>query len=143
MNTAQKISLFVLRVSLGWLFFYAGITKVLNPEWSAAGYIGSAKSFPELYSWFLQPNILPLVNLANEWGLTLIGAALFIGIFVRWASLAGIILMALYYFAALDFPHPSANSYIVDEHIIYIGVFLVLAASKAGRAWGVDGKLGR
>jgi thiosulfate dehydrogenase (quinone) large subunit len=142
MNKAQKFPLFILRISFGWLFFYAGITKVLNPEWTAEGYISSAKTFPELYAWFLQPNILPLVNLANEWGLTLIGVALILGIFVRWATFFGIILMMLYYLA-LGFPHPDANSYVVDEHVIYISALLVLATSKAGRAWGLDGKLGR
>ena len=40
----QKISLFFLRVFLGGLFFYAGITKVLDPSWTAAGYLKGAKN---------------------------------------------------------------------------------------------------
>ena len=35
----MKIYMFFLRVSLGILFFYAGITKVIDLSWSAAGYI--------------------------------------------------------------------------------------------------------
>lgn len=68
MNGGQKFALFILRVSMGWVMFYAGITKILNPAWSAAGYLGSAKTFPAFYQWFLQPNILPTINFINEWG---------------------------------------------------------------------------
>lgn len=143
MNQSQTIALFLLRVSMGWLFFYAGITKILNPDWSAAGYLSGAKTFPDLFNFFLQPNILPIVNLANEWGLTLIGIALILGTFVRWASLAGVILMVLYYLPILDFPYPNAHSYIVDEHVIYMLALVVLAVFNAGQAWGLARRFGR
>ena len=39
MTTSQKFFLFLLRVTAGWMFFYAGITKVLDPKWSAEGYL--------------------------------------------------------------------------------------------------------
>ena len=39
MSRFQKMSLVLLRLGLGWLMFYAGITKVLDPSWSAAGYL--------------------------------------------------------------------------------------------------------
>ena len=45
MATSQKFFLFLLRVSAGWMFFYAGITKVLNPQWSAEGYLKGSESF--------------------------------------------------------------------------------------------------
>lgn len=143
MNQSQNIALFLLRVSTGWLFFYAGITKILNPEWSAAGYLTGAKTFPEFFNFFLQPNILPIVNLANEWGLTLIGVALILGVFVRWAAIAGIILMVLYYLPILDFPYPNTHSYIVDEHVIYALVLLVLSVFNAGQVWGLGRRFGR
>jgi thiosulfate dehydrogenase [quinone] large subunit len=142
MNTTQNFALFFLRISLGWLFFYAGITKVLDSTWSAAGYISSAKTFPELFDFFLTPTVLPIVNLANEWGLTLIGVALILGVFTRLAAGLGILLMILYYLVVLDFPYPNAHAYIVDEHIIYIGALLVLAIFNAGRAWGLGNKVG-
>src|SRR3990167_4727620 len=119
MTKAQKIFLFLLRISLGWLFFYAGITKVLNPAWSAAGYLKGAKTFVGFYQWLLDPAILPWLNLVNEWGLTLLGVSLIFGVFVRLSSVLGAVLMLLYYFEILDFPYPNAHSFIVDEHIIY------------------------
>lgn len=135
----EKVALFLLRVSLGWMYFWAGITKVVDPKWSAEGYIKTAKLLPDIYNYFLNPHILPFVNLANEWGLTLLGASLILGIFVRYSTLLGVVLMLLYYLA-LGFPHPNPHSYIVDEHIIYICALLVLCVFGAGRAWGLDSR---
>jgi thiosulfate dehydrogenase (quinone) large subunit len=145
----ERFSLFALRVSLGWLFFYAGITKVLDPSWSAEGYLRSAKMFPEFYSWLASPEILPIINIVNEWGLTLLGISLIFGVFVRVSSLLGAFLMLLYYLPAAELrpfeffpqifvPYIGEHSVIVDEHIIYIFVLLLFAAVKAGRAWGLD-----
>ncbi len=137
MTKIQNFSLFLLRFLLGWLFFYAGITKILNPAWSAAGYLKGAKTFAGLYNFFLSPGMLPITNFLNEWGLTLIGAALMLGIFARLASAGGILLMALYYFPILEFPYPNAHSFLVDEHVIYAAALLVLLALHAGKSWGL------
>ncbi len=134
----KTFSLLFLRLSLGCLFFYAGITKLLDPSWSAAFYLKGAKTFPAFYQWLLQPDILPVINFLNEWGLTLIGLALILGIFVRLASIAGATMMLLYYFPILDFPYPNAHAFIVDEHIVYIFAFLVLASFRAGRVFGLE-----
>ena len=134
----SKISIFALRLTMGWLMLYAGLGKVLNPDWSAVGYLNSAKTFPELYQWFASAGNIGWINFVNEWGLTLVGVALIIGLLVRWASLGGILLMILYYFPVLQFPYVGGHSYIVDEHIIYITAFLVLFASNAGTFWGLD-----
>ena len=138
MTQFQKISLFLLRISTGWLMFYAGITKVLNPEWSAAGYLKGAKTFVGFYQWLTSPGILPVVNFVNEWGLVFLGVSLILGIGVRLSSILGAILMLLYYFPILDFPYPNPHSYLVDEHIVYIFVLLLFASLRAGRVWGLE-----
>lgn len=135
------LSLFLLRVSLGWLLFYAGITKVLDPSWSSAGYLKGAKTFSGLYQWLASPELISFTNFLNEWGLTLIGISLILGIGVRWSALAGAFLMILYYFPVLEFPYVGQHSYIVDEHIVYALSLLVLALSKAGRFWGLEGRI--
>lgn len=135
----QKFFLILLRVSAGWMFFYAGITKILNPQWSAEGYLKGAKSFVWFFQTLLDPSVLPIINFMNKWGLALLGVSLIIGLFVRLSSLLGVILMALYYLA-LSFPHPNANAYIVDQHIIYISILLFFASVRAGRIFGIDGK---
>ena len=63
MNT--KLILFITRVAVGWIMLYAGLTKLVNPNWSAAGYLGNAKTFAGFYNWFLQPGVLPFTNFFN------------------------------------------------------------------------------
>ena len=142
MNSYGRLSLFLLRISLGWMFFYAGITKVLDPAWSAEGYLKGAKLFAPFYDWLLQPGLLPVTNFVNEWGLTLLGVSLILGIGVRLSSCLGALLMLLYYIP-LGFPHPNPNSYIVDQHVIYIFSLLVLGGFHAGRYWGLGNKFPR
>jgi len=139
MTSPQKFFLFVSRITVGWMFFYAGITKVLDPQWSAEGYLKGAKAFTWFFQMLLDPSILPIINFMNKWGLTFLGISLILGLFVRFSSLLGVLLMALYYIA-LGFPYPNPHSYIVDEHIIYISILLFFAAVKAGRFFGLDGK---
>ena len=76
----------------------------MNPNWSAAGYLNNAKTFPGLYQWFASAGNIGWINFVNEWGLTLVGAALIFGLLVRWASIGGIFLMILYYLPILQFP---------------------------------------
>ena len=138
MTQFPKISLFLLRVGLGWMMFYAGITKVLDPTWSAAGYLKGAKIFAFFYQWLANPGILPIVNFINEWGLALLGISLILGLGVRLSSILGAALMLLYYFPILDFPYPNPHSFLVDEHIIYAAALLFLGALRAGRVWGLE-----
>src|SRR3989344_6670020 len=140
-NDSALISLFALRLALGWLFFYAGITKVFDPEWSAAGYLGAAKTFPALFHWFALPANIGWVNFLNEWGLTLVGVALLLGVSVRLASLAGAFIMTLYYLAPLQFPYPDPPSFVVDEHVIYALLLLLFAFSRAGSVYGLESRL--
>ena len=138
MTQFQKISLFFLRISLGWMFFWAGITKVLDPTWSSVGYLQGAKTFTGFYQLLTAPSLLPLVNFMNEWGLTFLGVALIFGAFVRLSSILGAVLMLLYYFPILQFPYPNPHSFLVDEHIIFIFSLLVLTGLRAGRVWGLE-----
>lgn len=137
MTRVQQVSLLLLRLALGWLFFWAGITKVLNPEWTAAGYLNNAKTLSGFYHALAQPGIITAVNWLNEWGLLLLGLALLGGIFIRLAGILGAILMLLYYFPGLDFPYAGKTSLLVDEHIVYALALLLLGAFRAGRVWGL------
>jgi len=133
----QKGAIFLLRFTLGWLFFYAGITKVLNPDFSAAGYLANAKTFTGFYTWLTSPGILPITNFLNEWGLTLLGISLILGIGVRLSAKLGALLMLLYYFPILEFPYPNTHSFIVDEHLIYAAALFLLSTLPASKAWGI------
>ena len=137
-DMTQKITLFLVRISLGWFMFYAGITKVLDSTWSAEGYLKGAKLLPGFYMWLTSPGIMPVVNFVNEWGMTLLGVSLILGIFLKYSAPLGALLMLLYYIP-LGIIHPDAHSLIVDEHIIYSFLMLYMARVGAGKVWGLDG----
>lgn len=137
MNKFEKISISLLRISLGFLFLYSGVTKILNTDWSSIKYLQNAKTFTGMYSWMAQPSILPYINSINEWGQILLGISLVLGIGMRLSTTLGAILMTLYYFA-LPFPHPNPQSFIVDEHVIYALIMIYLGAVRAGRIYGIE-----
>ncbi|MEK9160182.1 MAG: DoxX family protein [Patescibacteria group bacterium] len=142
MKKFQKISLTLFRVSLGWMFFYAGISKVLDPEWTSQGYLENATDSTGFYVWMANSSFLPAIDFMNEWGLTLLGVSLILGLFVRLSGVLGILLMMLYYLA-LGFPYPNEHALIVDEHIIYSFALLFLVAIQAGRVYGLDAWCGK
>jgi thiosulfate dehydrogenase [quinone] large subunit len=137
MTQFQKVSMFLFRIVMGWFFLYAGITKVLDPNFSASGYLSGAKILTGFYGWLASPGILPVVNFMNEWALTLLGVSLILGIFVKLSTKLGILLMILYWLP-LGILHPDAHSLIVDDHIIFAAGLLFLSSMNAGRIWGLD-----
>lgn len=137
MNKLQKLFLTLLRLAMGILLFSAGFTHLSDPTFSAAGYLTATKTFPWFYHALLNPGVLPVVSVLNEWGLTLMGASLILGVGVRPSALLGAILMLLYYFPVLQFPYIAPHSFLVDEHIIYAAALLVLYAFRAGHTYGI------
>ena len=137
LNKLEAKALFALRLSVGWMMFYAGITKVLDPSWTAIGYGMSAKTFPGLYEFLVSPGNIGWINFVNEWGLTLLGISLILGIGVRLSSVLGAFLMFSYYLPILKFPYVG-HGYLVDEHIVYILVLVFFAVARAGRYYGLE-----
>ncbi len=91
----------VLRVGIGWHFLYEGITKLYTPDWSAYNYLINSTGFMSGFYEGLaaSPALMKIVDILNIYGLILIGLALFLGIFIRYAAIAGALLLTLYYFA--------------------------------------------
>lgn len=138
MNKKERVLLATMRIAMGWLMLYAGVTKVMNPEWTAAGYAKSAKTLGSLYTWFAASGNIDWINFVNKWGLTLLGVSLILGIGVRLSSSLGVILMFSYYLPVLDFPYVGDHSFLVDEHIIYMLVLVFFALTRAGRYYGLE-----
>jgi uncharacterized membrane protein YphA (DoxX/SURF4 family) len=138
MKTYQKknfhrILITILRVAIGWHFLYEGMSKVLQGDWSASGFLlNTSGFFSGFYHWLAgAPILLQTTDLLNMWGLVLIGLALFIGLFTRFVSLAGALLLTLYYFAYPPFGNPLMNAsdghlFIVDKLFIEAAVLLFL-----------------
>ncbi len=97
----KRIIYTVLRVAIGWHFLYEGISKLFISGWSAEGYLlNSTGPFSGFYQALAtSPSLLNIVDILNVYGLILIGVGLFIGLWARYASVAGIALLTLYYFA--------------------------------------------
>src|SRR3989344_9063306 len=138
MGNGIKIATLFLRLSMAWYFLYAGISKLIDSAWSAAGYLNNAKTFPQFYGWLASPQNIGWVDFLNEWGLTIIGILLALGLFTRAASFAGALMLLLYYFPILSFPYVGEHFYIVDSHVREILVLVYLMVVRAGMYWGLD-----
>ena len=136
----------VLRILIGWHFLYEGISKLISPVWSAKYYLlGSKWIFADLFHWMASsPNVLKAVDFLNIWGLILIGLSLFIGLYVRWSSIAGAVLL-LFYFVA----YPPISGYTfgvvaegnyqwVDKNLIEFFILIVFVALPSGYFFGAD-----
>ncbi len=73
-----------------------------------------------------------LVDLLFMLGLGALGVGLLLGIGLRALSVAGTALMLLMWLSSL----PLSNNPVIDEHIVYAAVLVVLAATHAGDKWG-------
>lgn len=131
-------SFVILRVALGWVFFYAGVTKVLNPTWTAGGYLENAvpAANPLTGVWPVLAT-LPAVDLLVQWGLTLTGLGLIVGALLRWNAFWASVMMLSFWASSV----PLEHALLVDEHIIYVLALVVLSALGAGRIAGLDALL--
>lgn len=142
----QLAALILLRVLIGWHFLYEGIAKLLNPGWSAAGFLLQSKwIFSGLFNWMAgNSTVLGIVNFLNIWGLILIGLGLILGCFTRIASVAGMGLILLYYLCnppliGLYYSIPAEGSYlIVNKNIVEMAALFVLLMFPTGRIAGFD-----
>jgi uncharacterized membrane protein YphA (DoxX/SURF4 family) len=113
----------LLRMLIGWHFLYEGLYKLLQAGgWSCAGYLRMSQWFaaPAFHKIADTPWLLKAVDLMNMWGLTLIGAALIVGLLVRPASFFGVVLLAFYYIAQPPFLAPSADGHflLIDRNFV-------------------------
>ena len=142
----QLTALVVLRMLIGWHLLYEGLTKVFNPYWTSAGYLSESKwIFSGIFTSIVaNPTMLKVVDFLNEWGLILIGLALIAGLLTRIATIAGIVLLCLYYvanppFLGYQYSMPTEGSYlIVNKTLIEAAALFVLAAFPTGQKIGLD-----
>lgn len=95
MEKMVKYFLTLLRIILGWYFLFEGISKILVSGWTSKNYLlGSTWIFSDFFYWLASsPTLVGIVDFLNIWGLILIGISLFVGLYVRWASLFAAILL--------------------------------------------------
>jgi uncharacterized membrane protein YphA (DoxX/SURF4 family) len=136
----------LLRIVIGWHFLYEGMIKVLDPAWSARSFLeGSRWILGDFFRLLASGDtILVIVNYANSYGLTLIGLALILGLFTRFASWCGAGMLLMYYLAYPPFIGFSygtvaeGNYLIVNKNLIELFALITLAFTQSGEFFGLD-----
>lgn len=135
----------ILRIAMGWTFLWAFLDKMfglgfsttaeqswLNGVSPAAGFLKSATSGP-LANIFSSMSGQPIVDWLFMMGLLLVGLSLILGIAIKISSISGSLMMLLIFLSAI----PPENNPLIDQHIIYILVLLLLNYNEAGNYIGL------
>jgi len=147
----QLFTLVLLRVLIGWHFFYEGIAKLMNPDWTSSAYLLDSKGmFSEIFYWMANSKtVLEVVDFMNIWGLIGIGLGLILGFMTRIATVAGIFLLIFYFLSHPPIPGlfyimPDEGSYLlVNKTLIEIFALLVLFVFPSGNRIGIDSFFGK
>lgn len=131
----------LLRVYTGVFFAYHGFGKIRGGGFAdgLAGFVGSQENSYGFFRPFLDSVVLPnkaLFGFMVSWGELAIGLALIVGLMTRYASIAGAIMLASFWFAKGQSPLAGQN-----HDFIWVMIFIVLAAVHAGRQHGLDEQL--
>ncbi len=126
----------VLRLTMGWIFIYAGFDKLLT-GFSASSYLLHSTKGP-LTFWFhsLGSNqaAINVINPLVTWGEILIGMTLVLGLFTRGGIFWGSVILMMFYLSQW----PPATNPFMGYHLVYILLLTLLGALGAGRTLGVD-----
>jgi thiosulfate dehydrogenase [quinone] large subunit len=155
-STRVGMWLAVLRISTGFIFLWAFLDKTFGLHYATPsarawihggsptkGFLSSVEVGP-FQSFFHSIAGDAWANWLFMLGLLGIGLALILGVGLRVAAVAGVIMLTLMWIA--EFPlaqHTSAGAPtmstnpIVDYHFIYAVVLVVLAETGSGRFWGL------
>lgn len=131
----EKLVFMVLRLAMGFVFFWAFIDKVfglgfatttgkawINGGSPTTGFLsfGVKGPFAEIFHSLAG---VAVVDWLFMLGLIFVGLTLIFNRYVKWGCIAGC-LMLFFMYLALLFPE---NNPIIDEHIIYILVLMLIA----------------
>lgn len=141
-----KWALTIFRIIVGWYFLYEGIDKLMTPGWTAEVYLMNTRwIFSGVFHQIAEnPGIMTIVDFVNIWGFILIGIFLFIGLFVRYSSIVGALLLSLYFVAyppipGYTFGTVAEGSYIwVNKTLIILLVLVIFIILPNGYGLGID-----
>lgn len=138
-KSAEQTLIFLLRVSVGWVFLWAAIHHYGDSSY-VGGFLSHTKTFHPIYGALAQSSWLPVIAFLVEYGHLLIGLSLVSGLMVRASAPFAIMLMVFYWTAHMDFPYiDNVNNLLLDEHLINALVLGYLMVRRAGHVWGLDG----
>ncbi len=140
-----------IRLSIGWVFLWAfldtafglghetaGKDAWVNGGSPTAGFLGFATKgpFSDVYHQIAGQAWADWLFML---GLLGIGAALMLGVAMRAATAAGVLLLVLMWTAVL----PPANNLFMDDHLIYAMTLILITALGAGHTLGLGSRWDR
>jgi thiosulfate dehydrogenase [quinone] large subunit len=150
-GTAVRYVLAGVRMALGWVFLWAFLDKTfglghdtvaakswINGGSPTKGFLGSASKgpFSGFYHSIAGNGFIDALFMIALLG---IGVALVLGIGMRLAAAAGVVLTVMMWSAVL----PPASNPFLDDHLVYAGVLVLLALLAAGNTLGLGRMWGR
>ncbi|MGO3795937.1 MAG: hypothetical protein ACTJGR_02305 [Pauljensenia sp.] len=145
-SAARKV-LAALRLTTGFIFLWAFLDKLFGLGFStpserawinggkpSQGFLTSDSVQGPLKGFFASI-ASPVTDVLFMLGMLAVGLAVMLGIGVRVAAWAGSIIMALMYLAEL--PAAGGTNPIIDSHVIYALVLVLVALTFAGDTWGL------
>ena len=135
----------LLRLSLGWVFLWAFFDKTFGLGHETASKDAWTNGGSPTKGFLAFAATGPFKDFYNgvagqawaDWlfmiGLLCIGTALVLGIAMRAAAAAGVLMLVLMWTVVL----PPANNPFMDDHLIYAMVLVLITALGAGHTWGL------
>lgn len=137
-HSLSALFIVMLRATIGGMILFAGLGKVSEWPFDAAGYLANVDPASPVSGLFAamasNAALMEIVNVVVPATQLLIGAALILGAFVRLAALGGAMQMMLFYLGGWSGEFLA----LFESTLIYAVVFLTVAAFGAGRVLGLD-----
>jgi len=136
-------SVVLLRILIGWHFLYEGVIKLFNPDWTAFGYLATAQGpFRSIFIALTSESTMGLVDTLNMLVLIFVGITLILGVFEKWGAIAGMILLAMYYFAHPPFPwleqkNVEGSYWFVNKNLIEIAALWIIVQIPTASYFGL------
>lgn len=154
MTRGQQFLLVALRTIIGWHFAYEGYFKLITPgwgpdgqplsAWSSAAYLrGATGPLAGVFHSIATSPWVGAVDTVVAVSLVLVGLGLILGLFTQIACAGGIVLLALFYVAAIPvdgLPGPRLEGayLLVNKNLIELTALAAVLAFKTGRIAGLD-----
>ncbi len=152
----HQMGVALLRITVGIIFLWAGLEKLLAPAaFDAGGFLKFATAgtlgWPFVSGEVVEGTVfnptqalwvglagnataMSIINVLVPLGQIGIGISLILGMFTRFGAAMGALMMTFFFFAAWDFAYG-----VVNQHLAYALICVALVGLGAGRYYGLDG----
>lgn len=143
LSQSQTSALVILRMLIGWHFLYEGVIKLYSPAWTAKGYLLSATYMESFFNWLASDSMISTIDTLNISALLLVGVGLILGFKTQVASLIGIGLLLMYYFAHPPFPGyeqgiAEGSYWIINKNLIEAAALVVIFLFPTSISFGLE-----